>query len=656
MPHVERVLTAFYERYGESPALESVMYGVNGDFGESIYPAGACGWNGTYHNHAGFWCAEPQAQEAYRQWLADHYRSVERLNRAWDTRFTDFSEVEFLLPDQVDSDARFMDQVGWYRQAMIDWCEAWFAVHRRAAPEGLPLYLCTGGNDSVPLGFDITAQVLSCAAHSVWLRLTNEGSVYASNFMGTRMLTTAAKLTGMPYGLEPAGAVTPNGIVARVFGSAAAGCSHVHFYEGQLANFGASAELPDRTPVWERVQEHLTVVPPLVNVAAVFPRTHALRSRQMGVESMGLYQALREFVDFDMVDGRLAVENLLGRYRFLVLGECRTLEEDALAALESWVRNGGVLLAAAQDELEVWRPFSTEPFKPVPPLAPTTAPWFSVDCRMPEVFDIHPGHVPDGVALTGTWSHPEGDARWGGRTAGLSLTVERGVEYEMEITAGVPVGGPVEVNGIVIGELEGRPGSHPSTLAIPASLTSGSGMLEIRFRLGAMEHPTDPRELCIHPSLIRLRRTDGRGSEHRETRLAVDAEALRGAVRRMGRGAVVSVPWTRETESAFPALVVDLLRDPSRIRDDIPACAVPDGQSDGVFVSVRERDLLVYNSNDRPVDVRLRIPAGAELDRTHTSSGTTVGLESMPPHSIRSLPLDVVVIADGAPAAADEER
>jgi beta-galactosidase GanA len=79
--HIERVLTAFAERYGESSTIHSIMLGVSGDFGETLYPAGACGWNGSYHNHLGYWANDVYAQESLQHYLKDKYGDIKNLNQ-----------------------------------------------------------------------------------------------------------------------------------------------------------------------------------------------------------------------------------------------------------------------------------------------------------------------------------------------------------------------------------------------------------------------------------------------------------------------------------------------------------------------------------------------------------------------------------------------
>ncbi len=637
--HVDRILGALFNRYNASPALESVMFGVSGDFGESLYPAGAVGWNGQYHNHPGFWCAEEPARQAFIDWVRAHYTSVGQLNRAWGTSYPSFGDISFLHPDRPMSDVRWLDQATWYRDEMTRWCEVWFRSARTHARKGLPLYLCVGGGDSVPLGFDITGQARLCSKYDIWLRLTNEGSVYAGNFMGTRQLTTAAKLYGVPSGLEPAGEVNPKGVSARIFGAAAAGCNHIHYYEGQVANFNACSDADDRTDRWRAERDHLVIKRPYVNVAAFYPRVDAMCKRQMGADSINRYYPLRDYVDFDFVDDNLLRDAKLRPYRYLLMSQCATLDEQAYNELRHWISDGGVLITSEVEALRVWCPQRLPAFRRVAPLAPQPRAWSRLSVQSPARFVWHPGNPPATVELTGNWSHAEGEFRWGGKDAGFNVPVDPDLNYTLRYEGGVPRGGEVRVNGQVIGRMDGRSGNdHSWTFAIPSRLLKGTSTLRVLFQMEPMRIATDSRDLCVYPRTIILEAAGGdwRLSAPEISGLQIDDRLLRMSTRVMGKGRVIAVP-AGLTGAEYARTVIALLR--RQLAPHIPVCAVPDGVADGLFVSCRGDELLVYNGGDRALDARIELPAGAELDRMHRASATQITIEQLAPDSIESYPL-----------------
>lgn len=637
--HVDRILGALFGRYNDSPGLESVMFGVSGDFGESIYPAGAVGWNGQYHNHAGFWCAEEPARLSLVDWAHIHYDSVRRLNQAWGSSYASFDDIHFLHPDNRMSDTRWLDQAEWYRGEMTRWCEVWFQSARRHARNGLPLYLCVGGGDSVPLGFDITGQSRLCAKYDIWLRLTNEGSVYVSNFMGTRQLTTAAKLYGVPSGLEPAGDVNVRGVPSRIFGAAAAGCNHIHYYEGQIANLNACSDAEGRTEAWRAEREHLVIKPPYVNVAAFYPRIDALTKRQMGAESINRYHPLRDYIDFDFVDDNLTRDAKLDRYRYLLMSQCATLDEQAYNELRRWIHEGGVLIAAELGAVRVWRPQKQPAFQRVAALAPRPTAWASLSVQAPARFAWHPGNPPATVELTGNWSHPEGELRWGGRDAGFNIPVDPSLDYILHYEGGVPRGGEVLANGRVIGRMDGRAGNeHTWTFPIPSGLLKGSSTLRVQFRMEPMRIATDSRDLCVYPRTITLEAPGGNDQLNapRISGLRIDDRLLNAATRVIGKGRVIAMP-AGLTGTEYARTVTALLR--RQLAPHIPVCAIPDGEPDAVYMTCRGDELLVYNGGDHPISTRIQLPAGAELDRTHRVQATQLDIHRLAPDAIESYPL-----------------
>lgn len=640
--HLERLMSAILARYGKSPGLESVMFGVSGDFGESIYPAGAVGWNGQYHNHTGFWCAEEPAVKSFQGWMQTHYKSISKLNAAWGTKYASFNDARFQLPDKKMPDARWLDQSEWYRGEMSRWCERWFQIARKHADPKLPLYLCVGGGDSVMLGFDITGQARLCSKYNVWLRLTNEGSSYPSNFMGTRQLTTAAKLYGVPSGLEPAGEVNAKGVPARIFGAAAAGCNHLHYYEGQQASFNARAPIGTQTQAWTSEREHLVQKAPFVNIAAFYPRIDAVCKRQMGTESLSLFNNLRDYADFDMVDDNLVRDGKLDRYRYLLMGPCSTMDDGAYKQLLKWVNGGGVLVAIQQPSLRTWKPFSIPAFTKQKPLAPKAMDWASLKIEMPAEFVIHPGNPPMGVDLTGDWSHSEGDFRWGGKNAGLLINVNPDLDYTLTYEGGVPVGGPILVNGQEIGRIEGSNGNdHIYTFDIPAKLLKKSNKMQISFKMDAMKLATDPRDLCLYPKTITISTKGGNPqlTSPLMANVVIDKTKLAGSTTKLGKGYVIALPSNDIPAGQYASIITKLLQ--TGIPGGIPAICLPDGLSDGLFVTTRGDEVLVYNGGSAPIDAKLVLPDGSELDRYHRAAGDIIEIKGMAPDTIEAYPLKV---------------
>lgn len=341
--HIERVLTAFAERYGDSPTIHSVMLGVSGDFGETLYPAGAVGWNGHYHNHLGYWANDPYAQESLRSYLKEKYGDIKALNDSWNSRFRNFDEIRFLLlrtgKARNYSDRWWLDQIEWYRQEMLDWTEYWVKLAVELFPNK-PVIICTGGIDEPPLGQDLSLINRLAAKYGVGIRLTNEASDYASNFAGTRLMVTGAKFFDVPFSLEPAGSVTLEGLGVRIFGAATVGADHIHYYNEQIIGNAESVE------TFMKDSHALIRRSPFVNVALFLPKTQLDLTEGRALHDF-LYKRvrnLRDYVDFDLVDKHLIGDGILENYRVLVMIDGTIMEEDTLDIIDAWIRKGGILL------------------------------------------------------------------------------------------------------------------------------------------------------------------------------------------------------------------------------------------------------------------------------------------------------------------------
>ncbi|MDD4102754.1 MAG: beta-galactosidase [Kiritimatiellae bacterium] len=352
-PQVERFLNAFAERYRDSGVIESLLLGITGIYGESIYPAGSeGGWTarltGKYHNHFGWWAGDEDAVRAFRAAMRERYGRVRRLNVAWGTDFEAFEQVTTFLPNKAYNDRARADFVEWYQQAMTDWAVFWVKAARKAFPK-TPVYLCTGGDGNPVLGADFTAQTAAIARYGAGVRITNEGSNYANNFSLTREVATATRHYGTFCGFEPASQVDVAGGVARIYNATASGARQLHDYKNNL--FGrvrvagkGSLENFRRNAAW------LIPRSPRVRVAMYLSReTWALQTESVK-RALSLVRVLRDASDLDLVTRRSLADGHLRDYSVLVLAESAVLEPESAKAIEKWVRKGGQLIAATRPD------------------------------------------------------------------------------------------------------------------------------------------------------------------------------------------------------------------------------------------------------------------------------------------------------------------
>ncbi len=340
--HVERVLKAFADRYLSSGALESILLGITGDYGEAIYPA-VGNWPTDYHTHRGYWCADDHAVADFQQELRNQFGTLESLNRRWNTHYSSW-EIAPFTHENAPSKRAWLDQMRWYRGAMIRWADTWFTIAKSSFP-GVPLYLCTGGDGMPQHGSDFSLQCKLAARHNSGVRITNEGSDYLFNFIITRLVASASKHYGAFFGFEPASAVDENGILARVYNAAASGARQLHEY---VHNFYQNGQLKQETVRrFEANQSHLdgSGGTPHVEVAVLLPLSD-FTCQEVGFTPRLIAGArwLRDITDFDFVDENLIVDGALRHYRYLIVLDGSMIDADALKAIEMWVRQGGVFV------------------------------------------------------------------------------------------------------------------------------------------------------------------------------------------------------------------------------------------------------------------------------------------------------------------------
>lgn len=350
--YIDRFIGEFAKRYKNAGVIESVLLGIQGDFGEAIYSVTGGGWTfnipGEYHNHPGFWCNDPYALTSFREWLSNRYSTVNALNTAWGTSFTSFNAADFpvrgeaqikafrqsLVSGSATDRRKWLDFVQWYRESMTKWADFWMATTRKYFPK-TEIYLCTGGDAPPEHGSDFAAQCKVAAKYKAGVRITNEGSNYQSNFVMTRWVAAAGKHYGAFYGFEPAGLEDENGVAVRIYNATASGAKQLHDYIPNIVNNPKSTENQQKYLKFLKKRE------PQVDVALFYPNTH------MTLQWGGFFdkaRALRDIIDYDFVDEGMIRDGALKRYKALVMLHGDYIEKSDLDIIRNWTLNGGVVI------------------------------------------------------------------------------------------------------------------------------------------------------------------------------------------------------------------------------------------------------------------------------------------------------------------------
>jgi hypothetical protein len=579
-PQVERFLRAFAERYRDTGVIESVLLGVTGIYGESIYPAGPeGGWTakltGPYHNHMGWWTGDTFAVAAFRAAMEDKYGRLKKLNAAWGTAYASYADVSTFLPEKAPSDRARADFVEWYQQAMTEWAAFWVKSTRKVFPK-TEIYLCTGGDGNPALGADFTAQTAAVAKYGAGVRITNEGSDYAHNFSVTREVATATRRYGTFCGFEPASRVDAGGVVARIYNATASGARQLHDYIPNTLGQGVDALANFRTnALW------LSPRMPRVRTALYVSReTWALEPEAVG-RTLSLSRALRDATDLDFVTRRSLADGHLKGYDTLVLGPASVLEPESAKAIEKWVRTGGTLLAATRPGESVgsrlydqaaWR---ARLFASASPTGALLRP--ALEGAAPARWALRVGSKEDEGWLDGGWNQREqgrewseiSDAtmRWSGARPAVWLPVTPGAEHALRLSLSVPglalgkSGVAVTVNGQEVGRIA-KAGRQACVFSVPASVAGSNGVARLELAVATWrpsEHGGggDTRALGVSVRQVEVWRAGEEQSAASAValRMVPDAEALKPLTRAVGKGKTILLSGLAEDERVIAALV-----------------------------------------------------------------------------------------------------
>jgi hypothetical protein len=354
-PHMPEWLDHCYkalaEHYGsDNSKIKAIYVGLYGDFGEAHFPAG-------YHPDEvkrfgkdraaipDWWCGDPYAQADFRGKMKQKYRTIESLNSAWATNFHSFEDLK-CPPDKLQLDSagsrrQWLDFINWRYDCMTNYCEMVCRIARKYFPNTLLVIPLGCGDEDLRHAQDNTALPKMAKKYGVHVRSTHGGYLpFPQNYaMMLKRIATACKFYDVPFWTEPPGRITEDGEVSRFF--EAISCRSYGYWDWAFN--------PTSSPhVFQKYKAFLTREEPLVDVALFYPSTDACLHPERGYSPR--FQegaaAIRDVMDYDIVDEQLILDGVLKNYRVLIFFEGQFVEKEVLKKIDSWVRNsGGVVVA-----------------------------------------------------------------------------------------------------------------------------------------------------------------------------------------------------------------------------------------------------------------------------------------------------------------------
>lgn len=222
------------------------------------------------------------------------------------------------------------------REAMTCWADWWIATTRKYFP-ATRIYLCTGGDAEPRHGSNFAEQCRIAAKYGAGVRITNEASDYASNFVITRWVASAGKYYGAFFGFEPAGAEDEKGIVARIYNATASGANQLHDYAGNVT------QSEERINTQRRHLKYLFhVEKPIVPVALWYPNVYM--TLHWGEGYFNKAATLRDYTDWDYIDETMLRNGALDRYKVLVFLHGRIIETKDAQRIADWIKKAAKCL------------------------------------------------------------------------------------------------------------------------------------------------------------------------------------------------------------------------------------------------------------------------------------------------------------------------
>lgn len=649
-------------------AVSAVYVGVHGDYGECGMPLGARtsvpgqreDWQrrfGNLHDHMGWWCAEPSARAAFRKQMLARYQTLPQLNSAWRTAYTSETQVAY-PPDPAHATRRWwLDFVGWYRDSVTNLTERACVEARRTFPNAVRMIPCGFPNEDLRGGNDNSNLARIASRTGTAVRSTHGAFRPFAESQASMLgrLASAARFYGAPFWTEPPSATTPDQQVERIFAAASLGSS---------GYFDWSANVRTGRDVYYKYGKYLRCERPVVDVAMFYPSTYQML-RPNSPAPLLFEQgctAIRDILNYDILDERMITDGALDRYRVLVLWEGTVVEADALAAIRNWVSRGGVVAAydfGKIESVEGDTSWFREVFGHASRLSPAaiSTRYASTDGSPPPLaMVVHPGDEEAQPFLRGDWKPAETmdgvTRRWTGASAEVILPVVPGHDYELGITAALPPEAAgksrrVFVNDQPVGVLA-QTGPMAPRFAVPASLLAGRTTAAIRIECEpwiparALKDSSDTRPLGVWVSAVSLVSTGPASAPQTPNgriETVIDLNSIRTRwARKLGNGWAVYFPARKEGMSGYFEMVRYLTYHLSDLDPAKPDAIAVDNAWDGMYATLLTDKVLYYNAtNHAAIRTIVLSPAALSTNPLLTTPSNYTHELTVEPHAIAAI-------------------
>jgi hypothetical protein len=334
--------------------LDNVYACILGPYGEGNYPLMVPDWVNMGHCHEGFWCGDRFARLAFQKAMRKKYSRIKKLNEAWGAKYKSFDDVA--MPSELANEKfkpslaafprpqdkrRWLDFIGWYHQAIIDFAERSVQTLLKYYPAS-KVRLKPGGNargvNPIAWGTYCPGYAKMAKPYHIVLQPADcGGAVFGDKWMGT-----AYQFYGVTECTEPAGGLDENGFVRRMFSDASCGARQFFTYEFEQHN-----------AAMQKYVHLLTGKPGDTQVAVYCPTTLYRFGESLDATVQSGYP-LRDLCEFDVLDEILISDGALSakRYKVLIIFQGDVVEQKILDSFEKFLKHGGKVIIVGNNAIK----------------------------------------------------------------------------------------------------------------------------------------------------------------------------------------------------------------------------------------------------------------------------------------------------------------
>ncbi|MDP8246327.1 MAG: hypothetical protein P9L94_19745 [Candidatus Hinthialibacter antarcticus] len=610
--------------------VPAVVLSFAGDWGPLLLSSERGAWSGW----PDLWAGDPIAKADFLETMHALYPSVNSLNAAWKTNYTNWSQV---TPEWSEDNAprRNLETLTWYRKQMTTLASHILMQAKNVFPSAR--IFIEVGDDAVYSAVDLQDFTALAASRGATLLFVTGDELPAESWQW-RLFATSCRSRNAPFGLRFKGNVGGRSLMGGIYSLISDGGTSFVVTEDDLAQEGGWNIYADAMNHWRNGS-------PRPRIAVIAPRA-ALASGQ-ALEFDRIIREMREGFAFDVIDeaGLSSVSSSEYPLVFVPWGEVWT--KDGLVAMEQLVRSGSALLAYAVNpwqSLDGDRSINERLFAVklerrgdewvFLPRGSRVEPQNRNPYKITDRRVVKLGAPGDQQFISGKWGRPlqEGayglelpSFRWMGERGSIVLPIQPRKDYTLHVEGYIPSGNIIKVflDREYFGDIEGKGVTHWSK-DLSSDWKPRKPEMELMMRgqlwrtgevLGATQSFRVSMAVSQAALLPRGESLENQESSQDDPRsLGFAREALRGSwMREVGQGTTIIAPAEYVSEWVFVNLIQSVVKDPSILDPRYQFTLPPDGQANRVLVSPQGGYNVYLNLNEEAKVVsndtrRLTIP------------------------------------------------